>query len=202
MPQAPDQAAGLGPITPLPLNDPLKIASEFSESELACLAGVADIGRLMQIFAAPEAASVEEQTKLFGCMEHETQLRLFLTAILEATGPLSVETSGCIRAGMQGVDLPAMMLAGTAGDEQAAMVSGMSSFILTVMCLNEDEWQDTAANLGMAPEERKSLLCVVDEMGGPEAFAEVMSAGDESTFMALFGAAMGCGVPMPEGGAP
>ena len=195
-PQVPEQAAGTGAITPLRLDDPLAIASEFSESELTCLAGVAEIGRLMEIFAAPEQASIEEQTKLLGCFEDETLLRLYLTGIMAGSGPLSVETSGCIRAGMEGVDLPALMLSGTAGDEEAAMIGGMSTLILAFMCLNEDEWQGAAASLGVAPEERETLQCVLDELGGPEAFAEILGAGDESSFLALFGAVMGCGVPM------
>jgi hypothetical protein len=201
-PQVPEQAAGTGAIMPLRLDDPLAIASEFSESELTCLAGVAEIGRLMEIFAAPEQASIEEQTKLLGCFEDETLLRLYFTGIMAGSGPLSVETSGCIRAGMEGVDLPALMLSGTAGDEEAAMIGGMSTLILAFMCLNEDEWQGAAASLGVAPEERETLQCVLDELGGPEAFAEILGAGDESSFLALFGAVMGCGVPMEGGAAP
>ena len=201
-PQVPEQAAGTGAIMPLRLDDPLAIASEFSESELTCLAGVAEIGRLMEIFAAPEQASIEEQTKLLGCLEDETLLRIYLTGIMAGSGPLSVETSGCIRAGMEGVDLPALMLSGTAGDEEAAMIGGMSTLILAFMCLNEDEWQGAAASLGVAPEERETLQCVLDELGGPEAFAEILGAGDESSFLALFGAVMGCGVPMEGGAAP
>ena len=92
------------------------------------------MGRLMQIFAAPELASTEEQTKFIGCFEDETLLRLFLTGVMGGAGPLSVETSGCIRTGMEGVDLSTVMLSGAAGDEQAAMAGSMSAFILSVMC--------------------------------------------------------------------
>ena len=198
--QVPEQVTGTGALTPLRLDDPLAIASELSESEMTCLAGVAEMGRLMQIFAAPELASTEEQTKFIGCFEDETLLRLFLTGIIEGAGPLSVETSGCIRTGMEGVDLSTVMLSGAAGDEQAAMVGSMSAFILTLMCLNEDEWEGAAASLGSAPEERENLQCVLDELGGPEGFAEMLGAGDEASFLALFGAAMGCGVQLE--GAP
>ena len=198
--QVPEQATGTGAIVPLRLDDPLAIASELSESEMTCLAGVAEMGRLMEIFAAPELASTEEQTKFIGCFEDETLLRLFLTGIIEGAGPLSVETSGCIRTGMEGVDLSTVMLSGAAGDEQAAMVGSMSAFILTLMCLNEDEWEGAAASLGSAPEERENLQCVLDELGGPEGFAKMLGAGDEASFLALFGAAMGCGVQLE--GAP
>ena len=198
--QVPEQVTGTGAITPLRLDDPLAIASELSESEMACLAGVAEMGRLMEIFAAPELASTEEQTKFIGCFEDETLLRLFLTEIIKGAGPLSVETSGCIRTGMEGIDLSTVMLSGAAGDEEAAMIGSMSAFILTLMCLNEDEWEGAAASLGSAPGERENLQCVLDELGGPEGFAEILGAGDEASFLALFGAAVGCGVQIE--GAP
>ena len=187
----------MGMIKPLTLDNPLTIASEFSEAELTCLSGVAQMDRLMQIFTAPETASPEEQAKFIGCLEDETLLRIFLTGILAGTGPLSVETSACIRVGMEGVDLRATMLAGATGDEQGAMVGGMTSLFLSVMCLNDDEWQGAAAVLGINPEERENLKCVVEQMGGAEAFAKTLSEGDEGALGALFGAAMGCGAQFP-----
>ncbi len=180
------------------LDDPMAIASELSEAELACITGVADVASLMQIFAAPEMASPEQQAQVFGCFEDETVLRLYLTGILVGTGPLSVETSQCIRAGMEGVDLAAVMQAGATGDEAGAM-AGTSTFILALTCLNEDEWQAAAPVLGAAPEERENLQCVVEEMGGPDGFAETLAAGDEASFMALFGAVAQCGVQFAAG---
>lgn len=194
----PEPVADAGGIAPLPLDDPMAIAAELSEAELACLTGVADVPSLMQIFAAPEMASPEQQAQVFGCFAEETQLRLFLTGILAGTGPLSVETSQCIRAGMQGVDLAAVMLAGQSGD-QAAQAGSMSAFILALTCLNEEEWQGAAVVLGAAPEERENLQCVVEQMGGPEAFAETLAAGDEGAFFALFGAVAQCGVQFAGG---
>ena len=199
-PEVPEQAPGTGAIEPLRLDDPLAIAAELSESELSCVMGVADLGRLMEIFAAPDQASIEEQSSLFGCFEDETLLRIFLTGVIEAAGSLSVETSGCIRAGMEGVDLTAVMLSGIAGDEEAAMVGSMSTILLTFMCLNDDEWEGAAALLGVPPEERENLECLMDELGGPEGLAETLGAGDEDAFFALFGAAMTCGLQMQ--GAP
>ena len=196
------QSTEMGPIAPLHLNDPLAVASELSETELVCLAGVADMARLMETFAAPELATPEEQAKFIGCFEDETLLRLFLTGFIEGPDPLSVETSACIRTGMEGVDLRQVMLPPPAGDEQTAMVGSMSAFILTLMCLNDEEWEAAAGKLGAAPEERENLQCVLDKLGGPEGFAETLAPGDEGSFLALFGAAMGCGVPMPGGPAP
>ena len=200
--QVPEQGAGSGGIAPLPLDDPMAIASELSETELACITGVADMASLMQIFTAPELASPEEQAQVIGCFGNETLLRLFLTGILMGSGPLSVETSQCIRAGLEGVDLAALMLAGAAGDEAGAMAGGMAAFILTLTCLNEEEWQGAAVVLGAAPEERENLQCVVAEMGGPESFAETLAAGDEASFFALFGAIAQCGVQLGGGLGP
>ena len=195
-PAAAAQAPGTGAIAPLRLNDPLMVASELSESELACLAGVADIARLMEIFAAPELASPQERTMSIGCLEDETVLRIFLTGLIEGSGPLSLETSACIRTGMEGVDLRALMASGPEGGEEAAMGGSMSAFILTLMCLNEEEWQGAASNLGAAPEERENLQCLLEKLGGPEGFAETIGAGGGSSFIALFGAISECGVQM------
>ena len=201
-PTAAAQVPGTGAITPLRLNDPLTVASELSESELACLTGVADIGRLMAVFAAPELASPEERTKFVGCLEDESLLRVFLTDMIEGSGPLSVETSACIRTGMEGVDLRTVMASSPEGGEEAAMAGSMSAFILTLMCLNDEEWEGAAAMLGSAPEERENLQCVLEKMGGPEGFAETLGAGDENSFFALLGAVTECGVQMgdPPGG--
>ena len=153
----------------------------------------------MQFFAAPELVSPEQQVQVLGCFEDETLLRMFLTGILAGSGPLSVETSQCIRTGMEGIDLRTMMLAESTGDDQAAAAGGTSAFILALTCLNEEEWQGAAVVLGAAPEERENLQCVVAEMGGPEAFAETLAAGDEASFFALFGAVAQCGVQLAAG---
>ena len=198
-PQVPDQAAGTGALAPLNFADPLSMAAQLSPAEIGCVTSVAEMGRLMEMFAAPETASVEERTKLFGCFEDETLLRLYFAGLLNATGPLTVETSGCIRAGTAGMDLRAMMLAGTTGDEQAAMAAGMPLMILTVTCLNEDEWPLAAAGLGLPPGERADPQCLMEAVGGPEGLAQMLSAGDEASFMTLIGAAVGCGMQMPGG---
>ena len=191
-----------GGIAPLNMEDPEAIADELSESELACLAGVAATDRLLQLFAAPELATPEEQTGLIGCLSDETLLRIFLTGLIGDTGQLGEESSDCIRGGMEGIDLRTVMSAGIAGDEQAAMLGSMSAMFLTLACLSEEEYQVTAPALGMSPDDRESLNCVLEQLGGPEGMAKVLGAGDESSVMAIFGAAMGCGVQMEGAAAP
>lgn len=194
------EADEMGPLTPLRLTDPMTAAAELSETELVCLAGTADMARLMEIFSAPDLATPEEQGKIFNCLGDESLLRIFLTDIIDAAGSLSLETSMCIRSGMEGVDLAAAMRAGTAGDEQTAMVGSMSAFIVTMSCLNEDEWQAAAPLLGAQPGERENLQCVMEKLGGPEGMAATLAAGDESSIMTFFGAVGECGLQM--GGPP
>ena len=194
--------SGTGAITPLRLEDPMAIAGELSGGELACLAGVADITRLMQIFSAPEMASQDELTQLFGCFEDETVLRMFVTTIVGLEEPLSEESSACVRAGIDGDDARAVMMAGSAGDAQAAMMGSMSAFFLILTCFNDEEFAEAAPALDVNPEDREGLLCVVDELGGPEKFAAALSGEDEDAFLAMMGAAMGCGLEMEGGPVP
>jgi hypothetical protein len=198
-PQVPDQAAGTGALAPLSFADPLAMAAQLSPAEIGCVMGVAEMGRLMEMLAAPEQASIEERTKLLSCFEDETLLRLYLTGVLAATGPLTVETSGCIRAGMEEVDLQALMLAGATGDEQAQTAAGMPLLVLAVTCLNDDEWPIAAAGLGLPPGERGDPQCLLNAVGGPQGLAQTLSAGDEASIMTLLGAAVGCGMQMPGG---
>ena len=190
---------GMGAITPLLLDDPLAIAGELSEAELACAAGVADLSRLLQIFSAPEHASPEELTQLIGCLEDETVLRLFVTTIVGLEDPLSKETSECVRAGMEGIDARAVMLSGMAGDAQAAMMGSMAAFTLILTCLNEEEFAAAAPALDIDPEEREGFLCLMGELGGADKLAAAFSGEDEEALFAIFGAAISCGLEM-EGG--
>ena len=191
-----------GRLTPLAMDDPVAIADELSQSELACLATTADTERLLKLFADPEMATPEEQLELIGCMEDETVLRLFLAGLLGDTGPLSEESSMCIREGTEGVDLKSVMLAGIGGNEEAAMVGSMSAFFISIGCLNEEELAVAAPSLGMTPEDIESLGCVMEQLGGPEGMSEVLGSQDEAAFMTLFGAAMGCGLQFEGAPAP
>ena len=55
--------------------------------------------------------------------------------------------------------------------------------------------------LGMTPEDREGVQCVMQELGGPEGMAEALSAEDESGIMALFGATLACGLDLESLGA-
>ena len=81
------------------------------------------------------------------------------------------------------------------------MVGSMSALFVTLSCLNDEEFAAAAPALGMQPEERESLECVLEQLGGVEGMGQTMGAGDEAAMMALFGAAMGCGMQL-EGAGP
>ncbi len=84
-----------GVITPLG-GDPEAVMSELSEAELECLGD----GRqgLARALTSPESVTQEEQATLIGCLEDETVGRMFLTGFVGDSGPLSLETSICVRA--------------------------------------------------------------------------------------------------------
>ena len=170
----------------------MAIATDFSEAELTCLAGVADLGRLMQIFTAPDTATPEEQTGFFGCLEDKNLVRLFLAPVLEATGPLSVESSSCTLTLIEAVDLSGLMIEAVAGDEGAGVMIGLSIGILTAVCLNDAEWEIAAASMEIAAEDRPNYQCAVDAMGGPAGLAQAFSEGTEAAFGAVLEKYVAC----------
>ena len=188
-----------GRLTPLAVDDPDAIAEELSESELACMSEISDTERLAQLFEAPELATPEEQEQIIGCLEDETIMRMFLAGLIGETGALSEETSACVRGGMESIDMRSVMVAGMGGDEEAAMIGGMSAMFLTMSCLNEEEFEAAAPTLDMTPEDREGLQCVLDQLGGPEELADSLGSGDQAAMMAFFGAAIECELEMGAG---
>ena len=184
------------PIRPLYLADPLSLAGELSEAEVACAMGVADLGKLMQIFSAPELAAPEEMTQLIDCMEDETVLRLFVTDLVGLEEPLSGEASACIRSGIDGADARAAMVAGMAGDAETAMTMSMSGFILTLSCLDDSEFAAMAPALGIPLDDREQLRCLLAEIGGPGQLVAATIEGDQEAMLALAASATACGVDM------
>ena len=199
-PAPPQDQSSAGRLTPLVLDDPEAVASQLSNEELACLAGVADVARLLTIFNDPGMATAEEQVELIDCLQDETLTRMFLTGFIQDTGALSTETSACVRTGFREIDLRSVMLAGLHGDPGTAMSGGMAAFFLTLACLNQEEWDAAAPAMDMAPDDREGMQCLLAEMGGPEGMAAALGTEDQSGFMALFAAAAGCGLEM--GGPP
>ncbi len=126
---------------------------------------------------APDLVSPEETTALIQCLEDETLLRLFLTGLIGQTGPLSAESSVCVRSGFAHFDLRSVMLATPVESDAAAMAGSMAGFLLTLSCLNDEEWQAVGPSLGMGADDRDGLQCVLAELGGPEGLAAALQPG-------------------------
>ena len=196
----PEDEPPAGAISPLALDDPEAIASELSDQELACLAGVADIGRLLVILSDPAVATPEEQVKLLGCLNDEIVARIFLAGFVPDPEPLSLETSACIRAALEEIDPRAVMTAGLEGDPATAMAGSMAGLMVTLACLNQEEWETTAPHMGMDLDEQEGMVCVLEETGGPAEMAAAMIAANEGDATAFSAAAVECGLdtgPLP-----
>ena len=197
-------------LSALDITDSRAFLSGVSDAEQACLSEKIDPGRLMLLVGTPELAKEEERAILIGCLEHETLLTRqwpatcncpgwFLTPVLDQqTGPLSVESSACIRDAFADADLAALMtVAGAGADEgsEAAMVGAMTGLFATLSCLSTDEFQAAGQALGMGPDDYQDFKCVLDALGGPEELAALMQpdAGPPLTF---FSAAMACNLQL------
>ncbi len=197
----PDQASATGSIAPLRMDDPQAFLAELSGAEQSCLSEDVGPQRLAALIGNPELASPEETEQLIQCLSDDTLLRLFLTGLISEAGRLSDETSMCIRAGFSEIDLRSIMLTSSiGGDEGAAMAGSMTSMILTISCMNEQEWEAAGPSLGAEPGERENIQCVMEELGGPEGVVAALlptEGGDPN--QAFFEAALKCGTPMMEG---
>ncbi len=199
-PAPPDPGAGV--IAPLNLQDPQAMMSALSPEELGCILQNVDPQVLQKMASDPDAATPEEAAAFITCLEDESLLALFLTPFTSQTGALSQETSACLRIGFEGLDLRALMLGSLAApDDEAAQISGLTGFIVTLSCLNQEEWEAASPALELGPYNPEGLECVLDKVGGPEGLA-AMASPDAGPPIALFGAAIECNLAFmqPPGG--
>ena len=200
---APRETESSGTLAPLSMDDPQAFLAELSSSEQSCVSESVAPDRMQALLTSPDLANPEEGAALLQCLEDETITRLFLTGLIGGIGPLSADTSACIRTGFEELDIRATMLATTGGaGEEAAMMGGMAAFFLTLSCLSEEEWQTAAPSLDMNPDDRKGLECVMNELGGPEGMAAALQPADGGPPMAFFAAAQKCEIAMGPGGPP
>ena len=188
------------PPGPIGMNDAEFAMSELSADEQSCLSEIGDPQQLSAMMNNPELASPEERDGVVRCLEHETLLKLFLKGFTDQTGPLSDDTQACVSAGFQNFDLRAMMLTNTEGSGgEAAMIQGMAGFLITLSCLNEEEWQNAGPVLELPPDGRESLQCVMNRLGGPEGVAASLEAKEGEPPLTFFNAAAECGLTMMGG---
>ncbi len=183
-----------GALAPLQLQDSGAMLSELSDTELACIGG--DTEKLAQALTGPGSASREEQTEFIGCLEDETLARIFLAGFVPGPEPLSLESSDCVRTAFAVIDPKAVMTAGIEGDPAIAMAGGMTGLFVTMACLNDEEWEATGPQVGMGPEEREGMQCLLAELGGPGQMAGAMIAAQEGDITGLSQAGAECGLDM------
>ena len=184
------------PLAPLAAADADAFLADVSDSERMCLSDNIPSDRVAMLATTPELATEAEREAFLGCLEHDARLRLLLTPVLNATGPLSVESSACMRSSYADTDLAALMSSvaadpGTGPEAEAAMAQGMVMFFVSLSCLNEEEFQTASVAMGLAAGERENFLCVLDQVGGRDALAALLIPSAE--FPAeLFQAAFSC----------
>ena len=166
----------LAPLQPL---DSGAMFSELTDAEKGCI-----------------GENPERQTRYVGCLEDETIDRIFLAGFVSGPAPLSQESSDCVRAAFEVIDPKAVMTAGIEGDPGRAMAGSMAALSVTVACLTDQEWEATAPMLGMSPDERAGMQCLMEALGGPGQMATAMRAAQEGEFAELASAGTECELDM------
>ena len=168
-------------LNPINMKDPEAFMSHLSKDEQSCLSETGDPQQLTALMDNRQLASQQERDALAKCLEHETLLNIFLKGFTDQTGPLSSDTSACVSEGFQNFNLHAMMLTNPEGPgTQAAIVKDMAGILITLSCLNEDEWKATSPALDLKPEGRETLQCVMNKLGGPKGIVASIESKGES----------------------
>ena len=190
-----EKAGASGGIVPLSLGDPDALMSQVTPEELGCLLEGADIARLVELQEDPSLATPEETEKAIACLGDESALRAFMTELIGLTGPLSEDTSDCLRAGFGTFDVRSVMLARQVAEgRQEYRVGSASAFMLTLSCLNEEEWGLYVSPAIMDQDDRGKLQCVVDSLGGPAELGAVLQSVEGGGSETLLKAAADCGL--------
>ena len=163
-------------LAPLKVDDLQEFLSQLSPVEQVCLSD-SDIGHreLMQMTGLSPGGSPESTATIIDCLRDETILRLFLTSLVGLSEPFSPETSMCVEEGLVPLDLRRLLAPVDAGDAPVnSLALGMVALNVSVVCMNDDEWEIYAPRLGMQPGDREGAACLFEELGGPAKLAEAM----------------------------
>ena len=193
------EGMGLSPPTlrPVAVDDPEGFIAGLSPTEQSCL-GDKGIGprELLQMTGRSPGGSPETASDIVNCLRDDTVLRLFLATLVGQVEPFSEETSSCIREGFVPIDLRGLLAPAVAGfTPENSLALGMAALNVSVVCMNEEEWETYAPRLGMQPEYREVGACLFEELGGPAKLVEAMrdaSFGDPPE--AFLRAAETCGL--------
>ncbi len=165
-------------IAPLKVDDLQDFLSQLSPVEQTCLIDN-EIGHreITQMTGLSPGGSPGTTATIIGCLQDQTILRLFLTSLVGLSEPFSVETSMCIEEGLVSLDLRQLLAPPNAEDAPVnSLALGMVAVNVSVVCMNDNEWDIYAPRLGMQPEDRKVAACLFEELGGPAKLVEAMQS--------------------------
>ena len=183
-------------IIPLNLNDSEAALSRLSKPEILCLEQAAGPGRLHQILRDVRVPVPEEEAWIVACLGDETLFGVLVAMLLGDPEPLSQETSACLRTGLEWVDPREFMtegIRGREGNDRAGAIF-LSGYFTAAACLNQEEWDAAAADLGLNPGDQETFQCFLEALGGPEALAAALEGTDEAGSVSLYPAMLGCGL--------
>ena len=185
-----------GVITPLDLSDSEAALSRLSKPEISCLEQAAGPGRLHEILRNVRVPVPEDEAWIVACLGDETLFGVFVAMLLRDPGPLSQETSACLRTGLEWVDPREFMTEDTRGREQDDRAGAvfLSGYFTAAACLNQEEWDAAAAALGLNPGDQETFRCFIEAVGGPETLATALEGTDDDRSVDLNPARLGCGL--------
>ena len=189
-----------GVITPLNLGDSEAALSRVSKPEISCLKQVASPGRLHEILRDARVPVPEEEAWIVNCLADETLFGVFVAMLIGDPGPLSQDTSTCLRTRLEWVDLRELMTEDTRerGQDDRAGAVLLSGYFTAAACLNQEEWDATAAGLGLNPGDQETFRCFIEAVGGPETLATALEGTDDDRSVDLNRARLGCGLFLEE----
>ena len=183
-------------LAPLPYQDLEGLRAAVSDGEVSCLTDYPE--KLAQVFSESETTSPEEYARRLGCLTDETVARLFLTGLVPGPNPISMEASNCFREAFEVIDPRSVMTAGTDGDSERAMAGNMTSLMVSLACLTDEEWARVDPEREIRPEDGAGMQCLVDALGGPGQMAEAVTLAQEGEVATFNAASEVCGTePVP-----
>ncbi len=152
------------------------LLSSVPEDEASCIRDDVPADRLL-LMNESGLGSDADTAAIIGCLTHDTMLRMFLTELefLTATGPLSVETSQCIRSSLAQVDFASVMTDAYGGvDSEYVETVSLVGAMASLSCLNERESVAARVGLKIPIRDYDAYQCAAEKLGGPEAMAPLM----------------------------
>jgi hypothetical protein len=170
-------------LTPLGGHGPEEIFLSLSKAERDCIDEKftpEERGRMLEL-AGTETRNVENASRMMQCAGEKTLLRVLITSIVKGPEPLTEQTSECIWNGFSRMDKQGMIRnleadATSEGPQESGQIKDtLAGSMITLHCLNDEEWQRTDPDESMEAD-REMIACAVDEIGGTEIIRESMDA--------------------------